>query len=259
MTQTTLTGGGQGRVALVTGGARGIGEAVSLRLAGDGAAVAVLDLDLESCSRVAQQIEVAGGAAYPVRADVTFEDDVAAAVAQVVSKLGPPTILVNNAGLLRDNLLHEMSLDDWESVMGVHLRGAFLMIRAVQGFMREAGWGRIVNMSSTSALGNRGQTNYASAKAGLQGLSKTLAIELGRYGITVNAVAPGFIATPMTEQTAARLGISFEEFLERVGADNPMGRAGQPGDVAAAVSYFASKDAGYVSGQVLYVAGGPRD
>jgi 3-oxoacyl-[acyl-carrier protein] reductase len=151
-----------------------------------------------------------------------------------------------------------MSLDDWEQVMAVHLRGAFLMSRAVQGHMRETGFGRIVNLSSTSALGNRGQSNYSAAKAGLQGLTRTLAIELGRFGITVNAVAPGFIETDMTRATATRMGLDFDDLSRTVVAGIPVGRAGQPADVAAAVAFLAGDDAGFVSGQVLYVAGGPQ-
>src|SRR6185503_586364 len=131
---------------------------------------------------------------------------VRAAVDRVATELGPPAVLVNNAGVIRDNLLFKMSDEDWDTVLAVHLRGAFLMSRAVQGYMTEARWGRIVNLSSTSALGNRGQANYAAAKAGMQGFTKTLAIELGPFGVTVNAVAPGFIVTDMTAATAARIG-----------------------------------------------------
>jgi len=139
----------------------------------------------------------------------------------------------------------------------VHLRGSFLMSRAVQGYMTQATWGRIVNLSSTSALGNRGQANYATAKAGLQGFTKTLAIELGKFGVTVNAIAPGFIVTDMTAATAARMGISFEDMQAQAAAAIPVNRVGQPEDIAHAVSYLASDGAGFVSGQVLYVAGGP--
>jgi 3-oxoacyl-[acyl-carrier protein] reductase len=183
---------------------------------------------------------------------------VAAAVERTVAELGPPTVLVNNAGVLRDNLIFKMTDDDWETVMAVHLRGAFLFSRAVQKHMVEAQWGRIVSLSSTSALGNRGQANYATAKAGLQGLTKTLAIELGRYGITANAVAPGFIVTDMTAATAARVGMDFEDFQKAAIGQIPVGRAGRPEDVANTISFLASEGAGFVSGQVIYVAGGPR-
>ncbi|MGH3370754.1 MAG: SDR family oxidoreductase, partial [Nocardioidaceae bacterium] len=173
--------------------------------------------------------------------------------------LGAATVLVNNAGVLRENLLFKMSESDWDTVMQVHLRGTFLMTRAAQKHMIDAGFGRIVNLSSTSALGNRGQANYAAAKAGLQGFTKTVALELGKFGVTANAVAPGFIVTEMTKATAERMGQSFEEFSANRVAGIPVARAGQPEDVAAAVSYFCSPGAGFVSGQVLYVAGGPRN
>jgi 3-oxoacyl-[acyl-carrier protein] reductase len=247
------------RTAIVTGSARGIGAATALRLAADGCAVAVLDLDEAACAPVVDQVEAAGGRALAVGADVSSEDAVSAAVDRVAELLGAPTILVNNAGILRDNLLFRMSLDDWDSVMSVHLRGAFLMARAAQKHMVAAKWGRIVNLSSVSALGNRGQANYSAAKAGLQGLTKTLAIELGPFGVTVNAVAPGFIATDMTAATAERMGLSFDEFTEAIAQQTAVRRIGQPEDVAATVSFLASEEASFVSGQVLYVAGGPTD
>jgi 3-oxoacyl-[acyl-carrier protein] reductase len=246
------------RTAIVTGAARGIGAGVAKRLAADGMSVAVLDLDETACKRVADEIEAAGGRAIAVGADVADEEQVAAAVERVVGELGAPTVLVNNAGIIRDNLLFKMSLDDWDSVMSVHLRGSFLLTRAVEGHMREAGWGRIVNLSSTSALGNRGQANYAAAKAGVQGFTKTLALELGRYGVTANAIAPGFIETEMTAATAERVGVPFEEFKKGAAAQIPVARTGKPDDIAHAVSFFASEGAGFVSGQVLYVAGGPK-
>ncbi|RKT53527.1 3-oxoacyl-ACP reductase FabG [Saccharothrix australiensis] len=247
------------RVAIVTGAARGIGAAVATRLARDGLSVALLDLDERSCADVVERIVAAGGRAVAVSSDVSDAAAVDAAVRRVVAELGPPTVLVNNAGILRDNLLFKMTEDDWDAVMGVHLRGAFLMSRAVQGFQTEAGWGRIVNLSSTSALGNRGQANYSAAKAGLQGFTKTLAIELGKFGVTVNAIAPGFIATDMTAATAARVGVDFEDFKKGVAATIPVGRIGTPEDVAHTASFLVSEGAGYVSGQVVYVAGGPKD
>ena len=246
------------RVAVVTGAARGIGAAVARRLATDGYAVAVVDLDEAACARVVETIENAGGKAIAVGADVSDEVAVAAGVARVVEELGPPTILVNNAGVIRDNLLFRMSVSDWDLVMDVHLRGSFLMTRAVQAHMLEQKFGRVINMSSTSALGNRGQVNYAAAKAGLQGFTKTLALELGKFGVTANAIAPGFIETEMTHETAERIGVPFEEFKEGAAAQIPVARVGQPEDIAHAVSFFASEAAGFVTGQVLYVAGGPK-
>jgi 3-oxoacyl-[acyl-carrier protein] reductase len=249
----------QQRTAIVTGAARGIGAAIARRLADDGFAVAVLDLDEAACAATVDAIVGAGGRGLAVGLDVADEESVTAAVARVATELGAPTALVNNAGILRDNLLFKMTAGDWDAVMGVHLRGSFLMSRAVQAHMVEAGWGRIVNLSSTSALGNRGQANYSAAKAGLQGFTKTLAIELGRYGVTANAIAPGFIETEMTAQTAARMGVGYDEFKVAAAATIPVGRIGQPEDVAATASFFCREDAGYVSGQVVYVAGGPRD
>ena len=248
----------QARTAIVTGAARGIGAAIARRLADDGFAVAVLDRDESSCDAVVKEIESAGGAAVAVGVDVTDEGAVDAAVSRVAGELGPPTVLVNNAGITRDNLLFRLTSEDWDSVMDVHLRGSFLMSRATQGYMTEARWGRIVNLSSVSALGNRGQANYAAAKAGVQGFTKTLAIELGKFGVTVNAIAPGFIETEMTAMTAARVGVPFEDFKAAAAKEIPVARVGQPEDVAATASFFARDDASFVTGQVVYVAGGPR-
>jgi len=249
----------ESRIAVVTGGARGIGAAICRRLAADGLAVVALDLDAGSCNQVVSDITQVGGRAIGVGADVTSEESVTAAFDEIVERIGAPTILINNAGIIRDNLLFKMTAGDWDAVMNVHLRGAFLMSRAAQRYMTAAKFGRIVNVSSTSALGNRGQSNYSAAKAGLQGFTKTLAIELGRFGVTVNAVGPGFIQTDMTAATAQRIGVTFEEFLAKVASDVPVGRAGQPEDIAHAISFLVSEGAGYVSGQVLYVAGGPAD
>ena len=246
-----------GRVAIVTGAARGIGAATARRLAVDGMAVAVLDLDVGSCDATVEAIASAGGRAIAVGADVSEDEQVEAAVATVAEELGPPTVLVNNAGVLRDNLLFKMSEDDWDTVLNVHLRGSFLMSRSVQKHMVDQRYGRIVNLSSSSALGNRGQANYSAAKAGMQGLTKTLAIELGQFGITANAVAPGFIATDMTAATAARLGMTFEDFQASVASQVPARRIGEVDDVAHAISFLASEGARYISGQVIYVAGGP--
>jgi 3-oxoacyl-[acyl-carrier protein] reductase len=247
------------RVAVVTGGARGIGAAVSSRLAADGFAVAVLDLDEAACAGTVEKITAAGGRALAVGANVTDAAAVQGAMERIATELGPPVVLVSNAGVIRDNLLFKMTEDDWDTVMAVHLRGAFLTTRACQKYMTEQRWGRIVLTSSTSALGNRGQANYSAAKAGLQGMAKTLAIELGQFGVTANAVAPGFIETDMTAATAARMGMDFEQFKDVVASQTPVRRVGQPEDIAHTVSFLVSEGAGYVSGQVIYVAGGPRD
>jgi 3-oxoacyl-[acyl-carrier protein] reductase len=245
------------RIAIVTGAARGIGAGTAKRLAADGLAVAVLDLNEADGANTVAEIEKAGGKAIAVGADVSNAEQVQAAVDKVVAELGEPTVLVNNAGVTRDNLIFKMSENDWDTVLGVHLRGAFLMTRATQKYMVAGKWGRIVNLSSTSAVGNRGQVNYSAAKAGMQGFTKTLAIELGKYGVTANAIAPGFIVTDMTAATAARLGVSFEDFQAGAASGIPVQRVGQPEDIANAVSFFVSDAAGFVSGQVLYVAGGP--
>ncbi|MFF2026333.1 3-oxoacyl-ACP reductase FabG [Streptomyces sp. NPDC058171] len=245
------------RVAVVTGAARGIGAATAVRLAAEGRAVAVLDLDEAGCADTVAQIVAAGGRAVAVGCDVTDEAQVGAAVERIAGELGAPTVLVNNAGVLRDNLLFKMSASDWDTVLGVHLRGAFLMTKACQKHMVDAGFGRIVNLSSSSALGNRGQANYAAAKAGLQGFTKTLAIELGKFGVTANAVAPGFVVTEMTRATAERVGMGFEDFQAAAATQIPVQRVGRPEDIAQAIAFFTGDAAGFVSGQVLYVAGGP--
>jgi 3-oxoacyl-[acyl-carrier protein] reductase len=245
------------RVAVVTGAARGIGAATARRLASDGLAVAVLDLKDSDCADTVDAITAAGGKAMAVGADVSQADQVKAAVAAVTEGLGGPAVLVNNAGVLRDNMLFKMTDDDWDTVMGVHLRGAFLMARACQKSMVDQKFGRIINLSSSSALGNRGQANYSTAKAGLQGFTKTLAIELGQFNITANAIAPGFIVTDMTAATAARVGMDFEDFQKAAAGRIPVRRVGRPEDVAHTASFLASEAAGFVSGQVIYVAGGP--
>jgi 3-oxoacyl-[acyl-carrier protein] reductase len=257
MSETTSSAGQ--RVAIVTGAARGIGAATAIKLARDGFAVAVLDLDESTCKDTVEQITAGGGRAIGVGADVANGEQVVAAVDRIAAELGPPVVLVNNAGVIRDNLLFKMTDDDWDTVLGVHLKGAFLMSRAVQAHMTAQKWGRIVNLSSSSALGNRGQANYSAAKAGMQGFTKTLAIELGQFGVTVNAVAPGFIATDMTAATAARVKMDFDVFQKEAAARIPVRRVGLPEDVANLISFLVSDGAGFVSGQVIYIAGGPLD
>ncbi|MBC9227495.1 SDR family oxidoreductase [Aeromicrobium sp. 636] len=245
------------RTAVVTGAARGIGAAIARRFAADGYRVAVVDLDLDACQSVVDEITAVGGIASAVSADVSDPEAVERAVSTVAAELGAPTVLVNNAGIIRDNLLFKMSMDDWDAVMDVHLMGSFLMTRACQRHMTEAGYGRVVNLSSGSALGNRGQSNYSAAKAGIQGFTKTLAIELGPFGVTVNAIAPGFIQTEMTAATAARMGHDFDEFIAQFSELIPVRRVGQPEDIAHTTAFLCSEGAGFISGQVVYVAGGP--
>ncbi|HKN52078.1 MAG TPA: 3-oxoacyl-ACP reductase FabG [Amycolatopsis sp.] len=247
------------RVAIVTGAGRGIGAAVATRLAADGFAVGLLDLDEAGVKQGADAIVAGGGKAIGVKLDVSDAEQVEAAVTRVADELGPPTVLINNAGITRDNLLFKMTEQDWDSVLGVHLKGSFLMTRAAQKYMTEQKWGRIVNLSSTSALGNRGQVNYSAAKAGMQGFTKTLAIELGKFNVTANAIAPGFIATEMTAATAERLGMNFEDFKAAAASQIPVQRVGTPDDIANVTSFLVSEGAGFVSGQVIYVAGGPKD
>ena len=248
--------GVQDRVALVTGAAQGIGAEVARRLAQGGAKVGVLDLSLEAASALAGEITAAGGTAIGLAADVSKRDQVQAAVDTLVGAFGGVQILVNNAGVLRDNLLFKMTDDDWTMVMEVHLRGAFLCSQITQKHMVAAKYGRIISMSSTSALGNRGQANYSTAKAGLQGLTKTLAIELGPFGVTANAIAPGFIETAMTAATAERIGTTIEQMREATASMIPVRRGGVPADIANTVAFFAGEEAGYITGQVLYVDGG---
>jgi 3-oxoacyl-[acyl-carrier protein] reductase len=245
------------KTAIVTGAARGIGAATAIRLAADGMAVAVLDLNEADCAGTVKEVENAGGRALAVGADVSKTDQVNAAVERIAAELGEPTVLVNNAGITRDANLFKMTDEQWDSVISVHLRGAFLMTRAAQKYMTAQKWGRIVNLSSSSALGNRAQANYSAAKAGLQGFTKTLAKELGRFGVTANCVAPGFIATDMTAALATALGMSFEDLQTATAKQIPVGRVGQPAEVANLISFLVSEGAGYISGQVIYIAGGP--
>jgi 3-oxoacyl-[acyl-carrier protein] reductase len=243
----------ESKTALVTGGARGIGAATAARLASEGAQVVVADFDEKAAGETAEAI---GGRA--VRCDVTSQADVDAAVAAAVELGGTVDLLVTCAGIIRDNMLFKMTDDDWGAVIDTHLKGSFLAARAAQQHMVAQKSGKIVFISSTSALGNRGQTNYSTAKAGLQGMTKTLAIELGPFNVNVNCVAPGFIETAMTKQTAERMGVPFDQFKEAVSAQTPLRRVGTPEDVAGAIAFLCSDDAAYVSGQVIYVAGGPR-
>lgn len=246
------------QVALVTGGGRGIGATTAALLAGQGAAVAVADLDRGPCEEVVAGIREAGGQAIAIACDVTNREQVEAMVEQTARELGRLDALVTCAGILRDNLIHKMSDDDWDSVMSTHLKGSFLAAQAAQRVMVAQRRGKMVMLSSTSALGNRGQANYATAKAGLQGFARTLAIELGPWGINVNVVAPGFIETRMTRTKAERMGVDFEKLKQEYAANIPLRRVGQPEDVANVIAFLCSEESSFVSGQTIYVAGGPR-
>lgn len=248
----------EGKVAFITGGSRGIGKAVLEQFAEEGAIVAVIDVNEETLMSTANEFKEKGYTIYAKVANVVDSEQVKAAVKEVYDLYGSVDILVNNAGVIRDNLLFKMTDSDWQTVMDVHLKGAFNATQAVQEYMVQNKYGRIINISSTSALGNRGQANYATAKAGLQGFTKTLAIELGKFGITANAVAPGFIESDMTKETASRIGISFDELVSASVANIPVGRSGRPADIANAVAFFADEKSSFVNGQVIYVAGGPK-
>ncbi|MEW8969726.1 MAG: 3-oxoacyl-ACP reductase FabG [Mesobacillus sp.] len=254
-----MAGRFEGRVAFVTGGSRGIGKGVVQLFAEEGAKVAFIDLNEEALAETTNELREKGYDVYSKVANVTDSGQVDQAMKEVHDTFGSVDILVNNAGVIRDNLLFKMSDSDWQTVMDVHLKGSFNAAKAAQKYMVEQKYGRIINISSTSALGNRGQANYAAAKAGLQGFTKTLAIELGRYGITANSVAPGFIETEMTKETAARIGISFDDLIKHSVAGIPVGRSGKPADIANAVAFFADEKSSFVNGQVIYVAGGPKN
>jgi 3-oxoacyl-[acyl-carrier protein] reductase len=245
------------RVALVTGGGRGIGAAAVRRFADEGAAVVIVDLDEGPAAEVAAEVEKGGGRALAIACDVTQRASVEEAFKTAMEKFAQLDILVTCAGIIRDNLIHKMTDDDWDGVIDTHLKGTFLCAQAAQALMTPRKYGKMVFLSSTSALGNRGQTNYSTAKAGLQGMARTLAIELGRFNINVNAVAPGFVDTRMTEQTAERMGVDYESFKTAVASQAALQRIGSPEDLAAVIAFLCSDDSSYVSGQTLYVRGGP--
>jgi 3-oxoacyl-[acyl-carrier protein] reductase len=244
----------EGKVALVTGGGRGIGAATAELFAREGASVAVCDLDEGPAAEVADPL---GEKAMAVAADVSKRDQVEAAVQKTVERFGRLDVLVACAGITRDNLLYKMTDDDWDGVIDTHLKGSFLASQAAQKVMVPQRYGKIVLLSSTSALGNRGQTNYSTAKAGLQGMARTLAIELGPFGINVNAVAPGFIETRMTQATAERVGMDWEEFKKAAAERTPVRRTGKPIDIANVIAFLCDDDSSFVSGQTIYVRGGP--
>ena len=248
----------EGRVAFVTGAGKGIGAATVLRMAEEGARVALADIDMEGCKQVAAELDKLEMESLVLPCNVADGAMVQDAIDKTAERFGRLDILVNNAGVVRDNLLFKMSDEDWDTVMNVHLKGAFLCSRAAQKYMVQQKYGRIVSLSSTSALGNRGQANYSTAKAGLQGFTRTLAIELGPFGITVNAVAPGFIDTEMTRATSQRMGLDPDERIAEAAKMIPVRRVGQPRDVANVICFLCSDEAGFVSGQIIYVAGGPR-
>ncbi|RZL91614.1 MAG: glucose 1-dehydrogenase [Variovorax sp.] len=239
------------KVAIVTGSARGLGAATVQRLAEEGAKVVVTDIRREETEGTVARLRERGLQAHGVIADVTKAADVQRLVDEAVATFGSVHILVNNAGMPRDKYLVKMTEEDWDIVMQVMLKGAFLATRAVMPRMIEQGWGRVINISSRAHLGNPTQANYSAAKAGLIGMAKALAIEEGRYGITANCVAPGFIETEMVQALP-----TYEAIRERAVQAQPIKRAGQPCDIADAVAFLASERAGFISGEVLHVTGG---
>ncbi|MGA7910574.1 MAG: 3-oxoacyl-ACP reductase FabG [Candidatus Dormiibacterota bacterium] len=241
-----------GRVALITGGGRGIGAATARLLSAEGARVAVSDMDVAPAEEVARPLK-----GLAIACDVTDREQVEAMVARTVKELGKLDVLVACAGITRDNLLFKMTDDDWDAVIDTHLKGTFFCARAAQKHMVEQKYGKMVFLSSTSALGNRGQTNYSTAKAGLQGMARTLAIELGQFNVNVNAVAPGFVDTRMTRATAERMGVDYEAFKQGAASQTPLRRVGRPEDIASVIAFLCSEEAGFVSGQTIYVRGGP--
>jgi len=240
------------RVVLVTGGGRGIGAATAERFAQEGARIVVSDMDIGPAEEVARPVQ-----GLAIACDVTDREQVDSMVEQAVKELGRLDVLVCCTGIIRDNMLFKMTDDDWDSVIDTHLKGTFLCARAAQRPMVEQKYGKMVFLSSTSALGNRGQTNYSTAKAGLQGMARTLAIELGPFNVNVTIVALCFVENRMTRAIAERMGVDFEAF--KIGADSqiPLRRVGQPEDIASVIAFLCSDDSSFISGQTIYVRGGP--
>ena len=239
----------QNKVAIVTGAGRGLGKGIALKLAQEGAAIVVADIVQANAEAVVAEIVAAGGKAVPAQANVAVKADVEAMFAKAVNELGGVDILVNNAGINRDVQLFKMSDEEWEQVIAVNLTGTFYSCRLAAQHMREKGFGRIINISSMSWLGNFGQANYAASKAGVVGLTKTAARELAKKGITCNALCPGFIDTDMTRGVPEKV---WDIMVSKI----PVGRAGTAADVGNMVAFLASDEASYINGEVINVSGG---
>jgi len=252
-----MSGRFEGRTALVTGGGRGIGAATAARFAADGAAVVVADVDREPAQEVAERIRGDGGRAVGLACDVTDATAVEELFATAVREFQSVDMLVTCAGVIRDNLVHKMSDADWDLVINTHLRGTFLCARAAQRLMVPRRLGKLVFLSSNSALGNRGQANYSAAKAGIQGMARTLAIELGPFNINVNTVAPGFVETRMTRAVADRTGIDYEALKKAAAERAALRRTARPEDIAGIITFLCSDDASFITGQTIYATGSP--
>lgn len=240
-----------GRVAVVTGAGQGLGEAIATRLADEGAAVMVNDFNPETAARTAEAIRRGGAKASVVVGSATDEAAMREVMERAVADLGALDIIVNNAGITRDKLLKDMSSEDWDAVLNLNLRGVFLGCKYATPYMVKKGWGRVINMSSRAHLGNKGQVNYSASKAGVIGLSRSLSMELGKFGVTVNCIAPGIIETPGVTGLA-----HYKNLVERVAPTLPIPRLGRPSDVAGVAAFLASDDAEYITGETIHVSGG---
>jgi 3-oxoacyl-[acyl-carrier protein] reductase len=252
-----MSGRFEGRTALITGGGRGIGAATGARFAREGANVVLADLDREPAEETAEAIRSSKGRALAVACDVTQRSSVEDLFNAAATEFGGVDFLVTCAGVIRDNLIHKMSDSDWDLVIDTHLRGTFLCAQAAQKLMVPKQFGKLVFLSSNSALGNRGQANYSTAKAGLQGMARTLALELGRFNINVNTVAPGFIETRMTQAVAERTGVDYEALKKAAAERAALRRTGRPDDIAGVITFLCSDDASFVTGQTIYATGSP--
>ncbi len=247
------------KVAVITGAGRGIGKAIATRLAEEGARVAVNDIDLAFAEHVAEKLKAMGREALAIKADVGNWQEVGSMFDEVGKQFGGVDILVNNAGIRRDVPFHKISEKEWDSVCAVQLKGSFNCARAAQKYMVRQNYGKIINLSSPvpAGLGNQGQVSYASASAAIEGFTKALALELGRYNINVNCVAPDFIDTEMTRNTVRREGMYLDDFKRFALARIPLRRMGTVADVANTVLFLVSDESSFISGQVICVRGGP--
>jgi 3-oxoacyl-[acyl-carrier protein] reductase len=246
------------RVALITGAGGSIGTATAFKLSSEGAAVVINDVFIEGPQETVDEIVRVGGRAIAIKADVTAKVQVESMIQQAMAAFGHIDILINNAGVSPKHSLLEISEQDWERVIDIHMKGSFLCCQAVVPQMMKNRFGKIVNLSSGAAYGSiYSKSHYSAAKAGLMGLTRSLAVELGPHNINVNAVAPGFVESEMTRTSAKLLGIDFEEFKRTVAERNPLRRVGQPQDIANVICFLVSEEASYIHGEIIHVSGGP--